>query len=78
MGIVTKHMSYTCFGMEGSKTIWSVFLGPNKDKHPFTDQGNIQLLAWAVSGKCYIEKEDSPILITNARRSGANAHYESA
>ena len=31
-------------------------LGPNKELHPLITKGNLQLLAWIVSGKGYFQK----------------------
>ena len=58
----------------------NLFLGPNRENHPLMEQGNLQVLAWKSQGRLHAEgvSEDSAALITNARRSGTNAHYESA
>ena len=35
----------------------NLLLGPNREKHPLIEQGNLQLLAWTVSEKDYMQKE---------------------
>ena len=35
----------------------NLLLGPNTEKHPLIEQGNLQLLEWIVSGKDYMQKK---------------------
>ena len=34
-----------------------LLLGPSKEKHPLIELGNLQLLAWTISGKNYLQKK---------------------
>ena len=46
----------------------NLLLGPNREKHPLIEQGNLQLLAWAVSERLHAGvSEDTAALIRNAR-----------
>ena len=50
---VTTHSANTIASTKNQ----NLLLGPNRVKHPFIEQGNLELLAWIVSGKDYMQKE---------------------
>ena len=50
---VTTHSANTIASTKNQ----NLLLGPNRVKHPFIEQGNLDLLAWIVSGKDYMQKE---------------------
>ena len=58
---VTSHSANT---IASAKNWQNLLLGPNKEKHPLTELGNLQLLAWTVSGKDYMQefRKNLPLL----------------